>query len=413
VSPGWPPDSYANGIVTYIGNARQGLARAGVESYVFTGNVESDGPDVVSLKPYAPPRPLLAASKVYERLTGMTTSAWNIGYAVAGALRATHQKTPLDLFEMEESFGSAWYAQGAIPNPMVVRLHGPWCLVSPALGLPDDAKFRRRVALEGCAIRDADCVSSPSRGALDEVRRYYGIELAEAEVVPNPVNLEPPEQRWSYEASDKKTVLFVGRFDRLKGADLVLAAFCKLAREIPRAELLLVGPEPGLLVGGRRFTFDEYARAELPSELLPRIRRLGQVALPRIAELRRSSFVTVVASRYETFSMTTVEALAFGSPLVGPDAGGVAEIIEHEKNGLAFRHDNADDLASKLVSLFRHPDFASRLGAAGAEDVAKRFTPDAIAPEMAAFYQRVRKRVRNGALRRPRAKSPLSALFPR
>jgi glycosyltransferase involved in cell wall biosynthesis len=414
VSPGWPPEQRANGIITYVGNARRGLSAAGVASCVLTGNVDStDGTDdIVSLAPFRPPGLLLRASKAYERVTKTKSSAWEIGYAVARALRQRQAVAPLDLVEMEESFGSAWYAQGAISAPLVIRLHGPWCVVAPALGLPEDAVYRRRVTIEGLAIRDADGLSSPCRFALDRVASHYGIDLRHAEVVPNPVELEPPDRRWQLAQSDRKTILFVGRFDRLKGADLVLSAFRDVARKFEQAELVVVGPDNGLNDGARVWKFDEYVRHHVPAELLPRIKMLGKIPASSVAALRRTAFVTVVASRYETFPMVVLEAMALGSPLIGAEAGGVAEILVHEKNGLSFRSEDAEGLARNLLLLFENPELASRLGAAAYDDVAARFTPNVIAERMLGFYERVVARSAGRRRRFARAFDPTLALFP-
>jgi len=415
VSPAWPPEKRANGIVTYVGTMRRGLAAHGVESTIFTGNVDSDDDTahVVSLAPFAPPSVLRAAGRLYERITRTPTTAWQIGFSLARALRQRYALAPFDLVEMEESFGSAWYAQGAVPCPMVVRLHGPWCVVARALGLAEDADFQRRVLLEGLAIQHADGVSSPSKAALDAVSARYGIDLSHAEVVPNPVLLEPPERRWQLADSDRKTILFVGRFDRLKGADLVLAAFRDVAREFPQAELVVVGPDRGIREGDRLFHFDEYTRERLPAELLPRIKMLGQIPSSEVSLLRRRAFVSVVASRYETFPMAVLESLAQGTPLVGAQAGGVTEIVVHGENALSFRVGDAEDLARNLLLLFREPELAARLGSAASSDVAARFSPEVVARRMLAFYERVLAGRKHAARRRARAFDPALALFPR
>jgi glycosyltransferase involved in cell wall biosynthesis len=374
---------------------RHGLKQLGLESSIVAAQIDApldaeDRNDVLDAASFGASLPLRGVWKVSERVGAASTLEWRFADAISRALAVLHARAPLDLFEMEESFGAAWLVQGAIPRPMIVRLHGPWCQVSPALGLPSDASYERRVVLEGRAIRDAHAVSSPSRYALDSVRRQYGLELERAEVIPNPIAIPTPDARWSYDACDKKTLLFVGRFDRVKGGDLVLDAFRALASAAPTAELVFVGPDRGLHdERGKRWSFDEYSRAQLPPEIAARIRMLGEQPASAILGLRKSSFITIVASRFETFGMTALEALAHGCPLVASAAAGIAEIVEDGKNGSCFVPGDSQDLANKLLALFRQPELASRLGEAAAKDAERRFASDVVARAMREFYSRV------------------------
>ena len=53
-----------------------------------------------------------------------------------GTIRRAVAQRDIQLFEMEEAFGWPWWVRRAISIPICVRLHGPWFLNSPALGLP-------------------------------------------------------------------------------------------------------------------------------------------------------------------------------------------------------------------------------------------------------------------------------------
>ena len=398
VSPAWPPGSIPNGILTYVANLRVGLSAAGIATTVIAdqllpqrpGELPQESPgDVIHSQTFEPPLSVRAAWKARERVMGEATLSRRLGYRVAEAAKAAHARKPVDLVEMEESFGAFRFVKDAIPRPLIVRLHGPWCAVAPALGHTGDGEYPGRMLAEGEGLRAAQAVSSPSRFALDCERRHYGLPLPEAAVVPNPIAPVPAEQRWRRDTSDGKTVLFVGRFDRLKGGDVVLQAFRRLATEVPDVELAFVGPDRGLRDdAGRLWSAREYVSAHLPSELVPRVKLLGELPPTAIDALRRQAAVTIVASRFETFSMTTVEALAAGSPLVAPAAAAIAELIRHGDNALAFAPGDAEDAARQLIAVFRDPALADRLGAAAAED-ARRYDPEVVARQMVTFYQQV------------------------
>lgn len=59
----------------------------------------------------------------------------------------------------------------------------------------------------------------------------------------------------------------------------------------------------------------------------------------------------VMATKAETFGMVTLESLACGTPVLGSNAGGTPEILEHGKGGVLFESMNSADLARKLDTI--------------------------------------------------------------
>ena len=199
-----------------------------------------------------------------------------------------------------------------------------------------DHHFWLRCRAEALAIGAADGVSSPSQAALDVVRQSYGLALPDAAVIPNPVTVASAAEAWTLAGCDRDTILFVGRFNRVKGADTVLDAFGLLARTYPRARLLFAGPDMGLYEGDRIWTMPQYLEARLPAEVRGRVNFLGSLPRAEVERVRKQALVTVVASRFETFGMVALEAMAAGAPLVTSRAGGLAEIGTPGVHCLAF-----------------------------------------------------------------------------
>src|SRR5207237_4658103 len=139
----------------------------------------------------------------------------------------------LELLQMEEAFGLPALVIPRVKVPVIVRLHGPWFLNGPAVGVPDDSGFKRRVRLERAAIAAAAGVTAPSKDVLDRVRKYYGLALTDAAVIPNPIQTIAASERWSPEGCDRNRILFIGRFDRHKGADVMVEAFVAVLRGRP------------------------------------------------------------------------------------------------------------------------------------------------------------------------------------
>jgi len=220
------------------------------------------------------------------------------------------------------------------------------------------------------------------------VRAAYGLPLSDAAVIPNPVPVIPPERRWTLEGCDRKTILFVGRFDRHKGGDLVIDAFRQVAATLPQAELLFVGPDRGLRgAGGPPRSIGAYVEAKVPASLRSRIHILGPLPAERVEGLRRQAFVTVVASRYEIFGLALAESLAFGCPTVAANVGGIPEVLTSDRTGLLFAGGDAADLAAKILVMFAHPIRAAAFGQQAAVDMASRLSPDVVARASADYYQ--------------------------
>jgi glycosyltransferase involved in cell wall biosynthesis len=295
----------------------------------------------------------------------------------------------VQLVEMEETFGWARWLRQASKVPVCVRLHGPWFQVGPALGFPNDAHFRQRVEQEKRAILKADAITAPSHDILDKTRAFYGLPLSNAEVIPNPV--VPASESWQLDHADPKQLLFIGRFDRLKGGDLIIDAFAQVLEEIPDAKLWFIGPDRGCRrSSGRTWHIEEYIRYRLSKAWeVKQIEWLGPLPFSSLAAFRRRALVTVVCSLYENFPYSLIEAMALGCPLVAARVGGIPEIIRDHANGLLHRPSDSADLADKLVSLLKNPVWASELGRQAVADCQRYYYPEVITAQLVAFYQKV------------------------
>lgn len=395
LSPGWPPSAFANGIVTYIQLLRGGLDGLGVETRVLTPRLEGSGhgSSVVDLRSCETRFPLVerVRRRAIAQLAPHEAVPRDMAAGILRGLDELDRRSPIDVLEMEESFGTAGIVGRRARVPLVVRLHGPWFLNGAALGAPRDESFHRRVAFEGKTIEHARALTSPSAELLKSVREEYELELAHAEVIHNPAPIVDEASRWRLDECDPNTILFVGRFDRHKGGDLVLEAFARVAPKRPELRLVFIGPDRGLEDGhGGRVSLRDYLDTAIPDlAIRGRVEHLGQVPATEIPSWRRRARVTIVASRFEVFPMVTLEAIAFGSPLVAARAGGIPEIVDHERTGFLFERGDPEDLAHWLDAMLDDPARSARLGEEAAKDAVVRFGPDAIARQMKSYYERV------------------------
>lgn len=395
ISPAWPPAVFANGIVTYVGLLREGLEEIGVDTRILSSVVEGPGRDLSVIDAARPTSAFTLKEKITRRVIRRFAPHDLLRYTGARNIIRAFKQLPRDfspdVAEMDDAFGTADLVRRGIRVPLVVRLHGPWFLNGPALGAPQDGSYRRRVALEGKAIADARAITSPSADLLDRVRREYGFELAHGEVIPNPGPVVDKSARWSLSSCDPDLILFVGRFDRHKGGDLVIDAFSTIASNRPGLKLVFIGPDRGLKDGqGGSQGLQDYLVEHVPDlSVRSRIQHLGQMPATEIPKWRRKARVTIVASRFEVFGMVAVEALAFGCPLVAARAGALPEIVSHEENGFLFEKGSASALAHQLTTMLDQPELSAKLGQQGAEDAERRFRPAVVSRQMKQYYERV------------------------
>ena len=139
---------------------------------------------------------------------------------------------------------------------------------------------------------------------------------------------------------DTFVFVHVGRMAAEKNVVLLLEAFAKLRQARPElaATLLIAGDGPEL----------PNLRRQAPGN----VKFLGNLhrrdALP---VLYASADAFVFASETETLGLVVLEAMASGLPVLAAPAGGVADNLRHEVNGLSFPAGNGDALASDMARI--------------------------------------------------------------
>jgi glycosyltransferase involved in cell wall biosynthesis len=394
VTPAWPGGSLSNGIVNFIARTRDAMGVAGVDVAILACQVtdHSGDCDVFNLGPLVRKWPTW---RLWRRLLGSFDgdrgAAYQVRDAIIAGLRRLDQAGPVQLLEMEESYGWAGMVKKRVDMPVVVRLHGPWCVVGKALGVSEDTTFHWRVQAEGEAIRLADGINAPSRDVIERVERYYGIRLPHAVVIPVSSPRVSEQEQWNQTECDADRVLFIGRFDRVKGGDVIIDAFARLAARMPGVKLWFVGPDRGLLTDdGRNWRINDYLAHRLGGTSgADRVEWLGEQPHGKLSEFRRRAQVTVICSRYESFGGTLIEAMAMGCPVVASRVGGLTEVVTHGVNGLQCQPGSVDDLAEQIQRLLVDPALATRLGRQAATDCRIRYRIEEVADQLLHHWNQV------------------------
>lgn len=384
----WPFGHIPNGIVTYVHCMRAALMAEGHRVSLFAELI-GPGDHGADVYPVARGFRRRLVGRLSRTMGGSGNDVFNWGTAIADAMARVHRRTPIDIIEMEEAFGWCADVQRLLDVPVVVKLHGPAFLTEagPQARLPFTVA---RVASEGRALSKVAAVIAPSRCTLDAVVQRYGSPPGLLEHVPNPLLVADDVPLWSREGCERRTVLFVGKFDWIKGGDVMVRAFAHLLDRYPDAKLVFVGPDDGVADDtGTRIHLAEYTRTVLGAARAASVSFLGRLDSSRIEPLRARAAMTVVASRWENQCYTALEAMAQACPTIATDTGGMTEILDDGVTGLLCKVDDPRDLCRAMCTLFEDMDLGERLGRRARAHVLASHAPAGLARRAASVYERV------------------------
>lgn len=387
-SPAWPPGELPNGVVTYVRIVRTELLRLGHRVSVFSGHCETDKSERIYRVGAAPRWPLLGA--LQRRIGRGWNSEYDFGACIAQAVTWVHKREPLDVLEMEESFGWCSNVVRQTRVPLVVKLHGPAFL---SLVDVEQETTRRdlRIEIEGAAMRLAWAIVAPSRATMLDTARKYSLKPDAMLTIPNPIDNVANALLWSAHGEWSDEILFVGRFDKRKGGDAAIQAFAQLARARPRLHLTFVGPDLGLALADGSFQhFFQYVNTHLEPGIASRIRFLGTRPTVEVQRLRVQCAVVMLATRWESFGYAVAEAMMQGCPIVGFDVAGVNELIVHGDTGLLAPLDDIASLAQLIGRLLDDQNEAASLGTRARTAIAATCGARPVVERMLELYDRVR-----------------------
>lgn len=392
-SPGWPLQRYQNGIITYVHVMKIGLERLGHRVSVFTPVLHESAIEDHVHHIAVGQRTVWdrAARRLFRPLESGENDNPRFARAIAAAMLRVHARDPIDVIEMEESFGWFSEVERATSLPLVVKLHGPAFLSYVDVELT--APFaQKRIELEGKALARASTITSPCQITLAQTLQRYALSPQLAAHIVNPLVLDDTTPLWTLETCDRGTILFVGRFDLRKGADIVLKAFLLLLKQRPQLKLIFVGPDSGLpLPEGGQINFDAYCDKTFPPELRKSVDYRGPLANQEIANLRVKALATIVASRWENPGYTLLEAMIQGCPVVTSDAGGCPEVVTDWTTGRLAKSEHPADFAEKILSLVDNPERAAIMARAGRRHVLAVHSGESVVRQSLEIYEKATK----------------------
>jgi len=226
---------------------------------------------------------------------------------------------------------------------------------------PDVVSPPRKWVNQALRLR-RDRITAVCEFAAEALRTRERIAGRDVRIIPNGVRCEqfdrPRRREWLAgligARPDATVCLQVARFSPVKDHATALRAFARIRQAHPSAHLVLVGdgPQRGPI---------EQLRRDL--SLQGRTHLLGN--RDDVPDLLAAADVFVLSSLSEAASLSILEAMSAGLPVVATDVGGNREIVRHGRTGLMSPRGDHDRLARHLDALLGDVDRRREMGDAG------------------------------------------------
>ena len=312
----------------YVRQLAGALARLGIRCDVYTRAYCSSLPATVSVEPgfvlhHIPAGPLGQVSKS-ELLDHVDEFTQN----VLERIRMNPASSPDVIHANYWLSGLAGHAlKHALEIPLVTTFHTLEKVKAKDRAVPDDdISEKLRIEEESKIIFCSDQVLASCEVEAEEICSLYDLDPSRISIVPLGVDhafFSPGDRDMARTAvglpTKGKMVLFVGRIQPLKGADIAVESFVKIAKRVPSAFLVMVGGPSGPR-GSEEVS--KIKRVVERERLTNRVHFFDPQPHEVLSSFYRASDVALVPSRTESFGLVALEAAACGVPVVASDVGG-------------------------------------------------------------------------------------------
>ena len=276
-----------------------------------------------------------------------------------------HNETPIDHV----------LAMWAVPGGLLARAlckrcgvpYSVWCLGSDIWTYGKIPILKSRVAgvLRSASFRYADGLK-----LRDDAKKLSGTDVS---FMPSSRAIKRPNAAQTDRKPGATRFLFVGRYDRVKGVDVLLRAMRIYIDNGNIGTLKMLG-------GG---SMDDESRTLAKDlNLLEHVAIGGYADGPEVANAILASDALVIPSRNESIPLVLSDALGLGKPVIASDVGDMGDLLRETTAGIVVQPDDAKDLADALAEFAAAP--AGRFDEAVARlalrfdihNTAKRFLAD-------------------------------------
>jgi glycosyltransferase involved in cell wall biosynthesis len=388
VNPEFPSPSGHDqgGIATYTYSMANACARNGhrVHILVKRGTIPKQlSPDVaVDAFDHIP---LPDSVRWFSRFINGET-AWERGYSwgLRQKLLELHEIDPIDIVEVPEYNGLAYELAPPLPFPIIIHFHTPTVLVDFFNAQKNTRRHKKWHLFEAKALDHAFAFRCPSSALKMEICKRYAIPENRITLIRHPFDTTPFDSIKKHACTqDVIDVLFVGRLERRKGAEILRREILPILSLDPRMRITIAGEstigDMGIYRNAIERSLSEHDRK--------RIFFLGPTKREELPALYCRSDIFCIPSLFENAPYSLLEAMAAKLPIIGSRCGGIPELISHGENGLLFNPENPDEIVNCIKQLVVNRGKAAEFARNSYATLKNLCSPDTIARTVIDYYQ--------------------------
>ena len=244
--------------------------------------------------------------------------------------------------------------------------------------------MQKRMQRFACRFADHILVNAE---AIREWLVSDGYDAERITVIPNGIDMTRFRSREEWTsireelgvAEDTPLAGYVGRIERRKGLEDLLAAAAIIVRDNAAVRFVIAG----VANDANYMTAIE----DLASSLGIRDRVLFIGYRDDVPRVLSQLSVSVLPSLSEGLSNTLLESMAAGAPMVATRVGGSAEAMRDGENGLLIEPSDPQSLAGAIKTLLHDSALASRLGSAARQTIVDRFSMSRMVERTTHLYE--------------------------
>jgi len=224
-------------------------------------------------------------------------------------------------------------------------------------------------------------------------RRYAHVLIAVSEVVKKGLPFQkgvlvisnelPAEVIVFNSSAPSTTLLYPANYIQGKGHEFALESFARISKKHPEWKLKFFGGDMGL-EKNKQFKNDLIA---LASRLTIDDQVEWHTFADKISEEYLKAAIVLNFSESESFSLTCLEAMFYGRPVIATRSGGPSEIIDHNESGILVGVKDVDAMANALDELMGNSEKREHMSRTAYERVRQKFSHENTVEKLGEVYR--------------------------
>lgn len=237
-------------------------------------------------------------------------------------------------------------------------------------------------------LKHLDYAFSTSEREIEFIKEYnhrvtyspIPVLTAEFEI---PVDKPPLMRTWP---EDSFTFLCLGKISKIKGQDIAMEAFCRVASQMPKAKLVFVGKsdsEPEFL--------ENIKMKMLTAGVAEKVHFTGKVERSEAIAWLKHSDINLIPVRFMNSGTVVLESWISETPVLQSDAVDPNLVIDGV-NGYLFPNENVEECAEKMLYAYNHKENLKEMALRGKKLVQEKYSYEYLIKLYQSTYQRLMSR---------------------